>query len=297
MTSRKDAEATQENPWTRASEAYNQAVGRATKKGALELVQKTNARLPFIGSDVRIIDLGAGTGSMTLTLAEAYPDAQIMATDISEGMLSQLRKARTSQLAASQDPTKNHVSVRVLDIQDACGKDGEPEGAYTHALSTFVIEQISNPQAAVNSMFSLLRPNSGSVAAIGQWDYSRQCDPHAVWEEAAAEVEPSYQAPPRNFANTWESREDFEEGMRRAGFENVQGELFKCRFDSGIGVDGFMDFFWNNQNPNPYATSRMESWPGDLQPVKDAMRRIVEERIRSGKGLWTDMGLIVGTKP
>lgn len=62
---------------------------------------------PFPDQDqIKVLDLGAGTGLVSAMVAEAYPHSRVLAVDISEKMLDQARK-RFAQ--------NTRVSVKVMD--------------------------------------------------------------------------------------------------------------------------------------------------------------------------------------
>jgi methylase of polypeptide subunit release factors len=76
--------------WDIAGAQYENVVARSSKIGAARLITLANDLHPLSSPNARAIDLGAGTGSLTYTLAAAYPSLPILVTDITPGMLEQL---------------------------------------------------------------------------------------------------------------------------------------------------------------------------------------------------------------
>lgn len=120
-----------------------------------------------------ILDIGAGTGTGTVALARQFPAAEVLALDINEGMLRQVReRAEASGLA-------ERVRTRKVDIAAA-----EPElGQVDLAWSAAAIHEVSDPDRAFLNLFAALRP--GGWLAVIEMDAPPRLLPesHAGFEE------------------------------------------------------------------------------------------------------------------
>lgn len=271
--------------WDAAAAQYNDAVGRSSRLGAARLIAMANALHPLDTPTARAIDLGAGTGSVTHLLAEKYPELPILATDISPGMLHQL-------MSIAKDHARTKITTQVVDMAAPVGS-AAAKGAFSHVFSTMAIQVLPDPagEGTLAQWARLLQPDG--IVAIGIWDFDENCGPHALWAEAAKAVDPSYVNPPLLLPRHWTGRAELEEGLKKAGFTDVQSEVMQLGFD--IGKEGFMRFFWESGNPMP--KDRQSSFEGDLGKVKVEMERILDEVYDSGSKIPLSAALAVGRKP
>ncbi|MFL5958889.1 MAG: class I SAM-dependent DNA methyltransferase [Gaiellaceae bacterium] len=65
----------------------------------------------------RVLDLGTGTGVVALTLAERYPEAEVVGVDLSRGMVDEARRKLPPELAG-------RVSFEVRDAASLACADG-----------------------------------------------------------------------------------------------------------------------------------------------------------------------------
>lgn len=269
--------------WDNAAAQYNNAVGRMSRSGADRLVTLADELHSLDCPDNNAIDLGAGTGSLTNTLSSRFPTLPILATDISERMLEELR-------ASTPVLSRNMVSTRVLDMADLSAY-GVPEESFSHAFSTFALQAIEGqPQDAIQGIHRILRPHGTVALAI--WDFDGMCGPHQIWREAAQSVDSAYVNPPILSESNWTGLRQLEAGLKRAGFREIKRESFRCHFD--VGTKGFMEFFWESGNPMP--KDRIRSFRGDIEKVKVAMEKLLNERYHNGRSIFVDTALALARK-
>jgi SAM-dependent methyltransferase len=148
------------------SDAYEQFMGRWSRRLAREFVAFAG-----VTTGDSILDVGAGTGSLTLTLAAAVPEAHITGVDRSAAYLA-LARSRAS-------------SGRVrFEIGDAMALE-HPDATFDAALSMLVLNFVPEPARAIREMIRVTRP--GGTIAVAVWDYSGGMDMLCVfWEEARA---------------------------------------------------------------------------------------------------------------
>jgi len=114
--------------------------------------------------DVRVADLGCGTGSLTILLAEA--GAQVVGVDLSPAMIEQAeRKAHNADLAVA------------FHVGDASRVD-LPDGSFDVVLSRHVLWTLTDPVAALSRWIRLLNPGGRLVLIEGHW-----FDPTAIANE------------------------------------------------------------------------------------------------------------------
>ncbi|KQU49494.1 ubiquinone biosynthesis methyltransferase UbiE [Rhodococcus sp. Leaf278] len=130
------------------AKAYDRLVG--ANPGYHEHLVKSAQRLriPDLGTGLRLLDIGCGTGASTAALLEAAPHAEIVAADASAEML---------EVARSKDWPSNvtFVHSRVEDLA-VNGVDGP----FDAILAAYLIRNVDEPDTELKSLLSLLRPGS-----------------------------------------------------------------------------------------------------------------------------------------
>jgi SAM-dependent methyltransferase len=117
-----------------------------------EATEWVSATLP---QQARVIDMGAGTGTGTLALARQLPDAEVIALDLDEEMLTRLRdKARACGLA-------DRIRTVRADLDQAWPDDLKHADLVWAANS---LHHMSDPAGAVAQIFLVLRP--GGLLAV-----------------------------------------------------------------------------------------------------------------------------------
>ncbi len=108
---------------------------------------------------VKVADLGCGTGSLSVLLAES--GAEVVGVDLSPAMVEQAkRKARVVGLA---------VEFRVGDASDP----DLPDGSFDVVLSRHLLWTLADPVAALSRWARLLNPTGRLVLIEGRWfDYA-----------------------------------------------------------------------------------------------------------------------------
>ncbi|GAA1308138.1 hypothetical protein GCM10009591_14730 [Brachybacterium tyrofermentans] len=121
----------------------------------------------------RVLDIGSGVGTGTIALAHRFPEAEIVAVDISEDMLSQVRDR--AQAAGVGD----RVTTRRADIAAPDDDLGSADVVWASAS----LHETSDPDAAFGNLFAALRP--GGLLAVLEMDAAPRVLPAelAGWEE------------------------------------------------------------------------------------------------------------------
>lgn len=97
-----------------------------------------------------VIDLGCGPGTMTRTLAERWPDAQVIGLDSSTEMVSAARAM------AQQDPD----SPANLSFEEANASDWSPDENVDVIVSNAMLQWIPGHRELMDKWFRVLRPGA-----------------------------------------------------------------------------------------------------------------------------------------
>jgi ubiquinone/menaquinone biosynthesis C-methylase UbiE len=104
--------------------------------------------LPIIKKDGTVLDLGAGTGFMSIGLAAHLGDGNVVAVDESEDMLRQLsRRARKMGFS-------DRIETRVADASST----GLPAESVDLVVSANLLHEVANPQSVIKEIARVLKP-------------------------------------------------------------------------------------------------------------------------------------------
>ncbi len=122
-----------------------------------------------------VLEAGCGVGAQTVTLAQRSPGARITSVDVSEESLAEAkRKADAAGI--------ENVEFRQADIFDLPFE----EGSFDHVFVCFVLEHLSQPVEALQTLKGLLRPG-GTITVIEGDHGSAYFHPDSAVAQAAVQ--------------------------------------------------------------------------------------------------------------
>lgn len=169
------------------------------------------------GPGARLLDLCCGTGSSTAALRAAYPTAEIMGLDASQGMLERARRKPALRarfvLGDATEP-------------QAHGVDGPFDGI----LMAYGIRNLPEPDRGLRNLRSLLRP--GGTVVFHEYSVADSSFARAVWDAVCLGViipggwvtapgSDIYRYLHRS-VREFDGVSAFEDRLRRAGFTDVE---------------------------------------------------------------------------
>ena len=267
--------------WSLAASKYASTVGRSSAEAGQLLVSMANS-LRKITSDSRILDVGAGTGAITLAAADHCPEVQILASDYSQSMLDILKTN------VPQKPDLN-IKTQVLDANNI--EKAFPSNAFSHVLSNFVLQTATtDPCSVMRQMYNVL--DAEGVVGIGVW--GKGIDPYIIWDEACRSLDPSFELPePFEDKNAWRTPQELQAGLEQANFTNVQTVSRRLPFPFPSS-EAYAQFWYGGKNPG--AQIVIDAWKGDPLVVKDALKQVVDTKYDHGKAIRIEGVLAVGVK-
>ncbi len=153
--------------FSRAASGYDRVAALQRQVGN-ELLARL-LRMPLSTKVTTILDVGAGTGYCTALLAEAFPDARVIALDIAEGMLRFLGE-------------RVDLQGKTLRIRG----DGESlplrERSVDLVFSNLAMQWCSDLPAAMAGFRRVLRP--GGAVLFSTFGESTLCELRKAWAKA-----------------------------------------------------------------------------------------------------------------
>ncbi|MBR3020345.1 MAG: methyltransferase domain-containing protein [Clostridia bacterium] len=143
----------------------------------------------------RLIDIGCGPGAFLSMVEETFPDIQLNALDLSEGMIRETRERLSS------------TAIATVGDSEKMPLESEQYQVVTCNMS---IHHYPHPQNAVNEMFRILKP--GGVLLLNDMDCIAPIRAVANW---------LFPKLPGGDVKMY-SREETEGMVRSAGFQKIQ---------------------------------------------------------------------------
>jgi ubiquinone/menaquinone biosynthesis C-methylase UbiE len=193
-------------------DAYEQQMGRWSRRLA-------EAFLDFVGpiGEERILDLGCGTGSLTLALARRSATSRIRGLDFSDAYVEYARRR------AGDDPRIG------FQVGDACAMPF-PEASFDRVLSLLMLHFVPQAPAAVAEMRRVARP--GAVVAAAVWDARGGVVAQRLMLDTAAVLDPRADAlRARHCTRPMTRPGELAAAWQAAGFQDIREALLTIRMD------------------------------------------------------------------
>lgn len=162
-----------------------------------------------------IVDAGSGSGVGTLALARRFPDARIVALDVSTEMLRHTRHAAQEQGLAGR-----------LDTVEADLNEAWPEiGAADLIWAGSSLHELADPERSMREMHAGLNP--GGLLVVLEMDSlpSFLPDPASAVRPTESGLEVRLHAALATMG--WNSYPDWRAGLEKAGFDVVEQRSFR----------------------------------------------------------------------
>ena len=201
------------------AEAYEDIMGRWRRRLA-------GPFLDFVGlaEGETVLDVGCGTGSLTLAVAERTKVARVTGIDLSEAYIAFARGRGDDQRIAFQ-------------TGDACALP-YGDGAFDRVMSMLVLNFVPDAPAAAAEMVRVTRP--GGVVAAAVWDLRGGfATAQMFWNTAAAMDAEAAEVRARYFSGPYTRPGELAAAWTELGLRDVVQDYATIRMD----FDSFEDFW------------------------------------------------------
>ena len=224
--------------YDRIAEGYARWWAPVIAPSARALLDRFDATLD--GRSFRLLDVGSGTGTLSLAALERWPEAQVDAIDASREMVAATQSAAAAFPGADR---RFHAATAFADQLPFA------DDTFDAVMSSFVLQLVPNRFSALREIRRVLRP--GGLLAYVTWVAdSRRWRPDEILDELLDELgvedgdDDDDEAPPQPGAGDLPSVESAAAGLRRAGFQSVtaEGAHLRHQFDP-TSYTGFITEF------------------------------------------------------
>jgi SAM-dependent methyltransferase len=208
--------------------AYDRWLGRWAERLAELLLDF--ADFPETGE---VIDVGCGTGALTLAMARRWPERGVLGVDLAEPFLEHARRQ------PSPNPPR-------FEVGDAC-QLRYADGAFAAAASQLVLMFIPRPERALAEIARVVRPGGKVVAAL--WDFrGGLIFQRLLWDTAAA-LDPEARATRnRLFSAPLVLPDGLTQLFRAQGLQDVERQSLTIRMEFADFAD-YWEPFLGGQGP------------------------------------------------
>ena len=177
-------------------------------------------RLARQGDGLRLLDAGCGTGASTAALVAVAPKAEIVAVDVSRGMLAQAT-------AKPWPSSVTFVESRIEDLDEA-----DVNGPFDGVLAAYLVRNVADKDGQLQRFCALLRP--GATLAVHEYSVRDSRLATVVWNTVCATIiipsgrlrtgDAALYKYLRGSVNQFDGAAAFRDRLRANGFVSVSSE-------------------------------------------------------------------------
>jgi ubiquinone/menaquinone biosynthesis C-methylase UbiE len=214
--------------YDRIAAGYEQWWAPVLSPSAVALLDRLNGVVADGARD--LLDVGVGTGNLSIAALRRWPDVRIAAIDASREMVATVEALVAERAGASRERFDGHVAFAAeLPFDDR---------SFDVAMSSFVLQLVPNRAAALREIRRVLRP--GGLFGHVTWLADDQAfAPDRIFDQLLDEYGFENDGDP-NRKGDIPSAERAAGELRRAGFRDVSAT--RAMLEHGFSVEGYISF-------------------------------------------------------
>ena len=217
------------------------------------------------GRPPRLLDLGAGTGTLSLDALRRWPQLHVLGIDASSGMLG------VAQRDAERLPAEMRGRLRFMTASaDALPL---PDASVDVCVSSFVLQLVPDRGAALREVLRVLRPG-GRLGFVTWIDEEAPFEAADAFDDVVAELdieEPEDDRGDEEVSGDFTSPEAAVEELEAAGFDEVSAR--RDRLEYRWSLESYLDYKEHYGERGLFGSLRRRE--------RDLLRRQAGERLRT----------------
>jgi SAM-dependent methyltransferase len=210
--------------YDRDAEDYERYWAPVLDRAARDLLDRVDAYVAGIGGAPSVLDVGTGSGVLAIEALDRWPEARVLGTDPSTGMLEMAGQRLARRRAGD--------ATRVAWLEAPADALPVPDGAVDLVISSFALQLVPDRAAALREAHRVLRPG-GRLAFVTWLDRGGSFAPSVEFDESVLDLgveEP--EAPDEDVCSgDFRSVRGAADETRRAGFRRVAAREVTLAFD------------------------------------------------------------------
>ena len=185
--------------------------------------------LPHLQADMRLLDVGCGPGSISVDFADALPQGQVIAVDVSP----------VSIQAAAAAHVRENLHFQTASVYALPFADASFEVVHAHQ----VLQHLADPERALREMARVLKPSG--ILAVRDTAYNSM-----TWQPAMPELQQwmdVYQAIAQRNGGHPNIGPDLAELCREAGFTSIETSTADWHYHAGNGSAAWWGKVWSER--------------------------------------------------
>ncbi|KAM9997646.1 hypothetical protein ACTFIY_007299 [Dictyostelium cf. discoideum] len=197
--------------WDKLSDSTLLKTGGPTEPFSIDALNLTIPK-EKLNEKIRILDIAAGVGNLTIPASREFPNSEIVATDYSKCMIDSLNLI----IEHNKNNIKNVIKTLIVDGQNMVEIESE---SFDYCFSMFGLIYFPDRLSGMKEMYRILKSNNQSRTSIGSWQSNAFLP--SLLEKTYEQVTGGLKLSSKQPALSLDDKVLFKSELEQAGFKNV----------------------------------------------------------------------------